>query len=179
MGFEFLKKIKWNTILVSAVIALLGLIVLTNPEAAALSICSLVGWFLVIGGVLTLIAYFSMQKINYVLFMGLIQLLPGLYIVIRPDVLVSFVSLMLGIILLVYGLACIRESMENKRFGYQHWWLNLVVGIITVLLALCVIVNPFATGSAVMMFAGAAMLVHGISNIISIAVISNDIRKMM
>ncbi len=176
---EFMKKIKWNSILISAVIALLGIIVLSNPQAAAMSICALVGWFLVIGGGLTLFAYFTLENSRYVLIMSLIQLLPGLYIVIRPDVLVSFVSVLLGIVLLVYGLACIRESFANKRFGYRHWWLGMLVGILTVFLALFVIVNPFATGSAVMMFAGVAMLIHGISNIITIIVISNDIRKMM
>lgn len=176
---DFFKKIKWNSILVSAVIALLGLIVLANPQAAALSICSLVGWFLVIGGGLTLMTYFTVAKSRYVLIMAFIQLIPGIYIVVRPDVLVSFVSVLLGVVLLVYGLACIREGMENKNFGYSHWWLNMLVGILTTVLALFVIINPFATGSAVMMFAGASMLIHGIGNIFTVIIISNDIKKMM
>ena len=177
---EFLKKIKWNTILVSAVAALLGLIIISNPEAAALSICSLVGWFLAIGGGLTLFAYLmSVDKPTYILALALIQLIPGAYIAIKPDILVNFVSLLLGIVLLIYSIACLRESVESKRQNYRHWWFTMLVGIFTLLLAICVIINPFETGSAVMIFAGISLLVHGLANIISVIIISNDIRKMM
>ena len=176
---DFLKGVKWNSILISAVIALLGFIVMLNPEAAALSVCSLIGWALLIGGGLTLGAYFTAGKSRFILIMALVQLLPGVYIVIRPDIMVKFVTLILGLILLAYGIAGIRESVENRAFGYSHWWLSLAVGILTTVLSVCVLINPFASASAVMIFAGGAMTVHGISNIITILVISNDIKKML
>lgn len=176
---DFLKSVKWTSILISAAIALLGLIVLINPESAALSVCSLVGWVLIISGGLTLGAYFTTGKSSFVLTMALIQLLPGAYIVIRPDIMVKFVTLIMGLLLLSYGIATIRESVENRGFGYNHWWLSLAVGILTTVLSICVIINPFASASTVMIFAGCAMLVHGVSNIATIIVISNDMRKMM
>lgn len=176
---DYFKSIKWNSILISAVITLLGFIVMVNPEAAALSICSLAGWVLLVGGGLTLGAYFTAGKSRFILIMSLIQIVPGVYIVIRPDIMVKFVTLILGLLLLSYGIAGIRESLENRNFGYSHWWLSLVVGILTTVLAICVIINPFASASAVMIFAGGAMAVHGISSIITIIVISNDIRRMM
>lgn len=175
---DFFKSVKWNSILISVVIAMLGFTVMLNPEAAALSICSLIGWALLIGGALTLGAYFTAGKSRFVLIMSLIQLIPGIYIIIRPDIMVKFITLILGLLLLSYGIAGIRESVENRAFGYSHWWLSLIVGILTTVLSICVIINPFTSASAVMIFAGGAMAAHGISNIITIIVISNDIRKM-
>ncbi len=175
---ELLKQIKWNVIFVSAVVALLGLIILLNPTAAALSICSLIGWFLIISGALTLASYFIIGKSNFVLIMGLIQLIPGVYIVLKPEILVNFISLFLGIIILVYGFACLREGAEYREMGYPHWWVNLIVGFITLAMGTLVIVNPFDTGAAIMMFAGASMVIHGVINIISVMIIVKDIKKM-
>ena len=96
-----------------------------------------------------------------------------------PDILVNFVSLFLGLIVLIYALANIREAKENRELGYKHWYFGLAVGIITLMLSVVVLLYPFESASAVMMLAGAAMLIHGVSNIISIIVISNDMKKMM
>ncbi len=174
----FFKQIKWNSILLSALVALLGLIVLCNPSAAAVSVCLLIGWFLIIGGASTLFAYFNFKS-RGILAVSLIQLIPGIIIVIMPDILVNFVSLFLGLIVLIYALANIREAKENRELGYKHWYFGLAVGIITLMLSVVVLLYPFESASAVMMLAGAAMLIHGVSNIISIIVISNDMKKMM
>lgn len=174
----FFKQIKWNSILLSALVALLGLIVLCNPSAAAVSVCLLIGWFLIIGGASTLVAYFNFKS-RGILAVSLIQLIPGIIIVIMPDILVNFVSLFLGLIVLIYALANIREAKENRELGYKHWYFGLAVGIITLMLSVVVLLYPFESASAVMMLAGAAMLIHGVSNIISIIVISNDMKKMM
>ncbi len=175
---NFFKQIKWNSILLSALVALLGLIVLCNPSAAAVSVCLLIGWFLIIGGASTLFAYFNFKS-RGILAVSLIQLIPGIIIVIMPDILVNFVSLFLGLIVLIYALANIREAKENRELGYKHWYFGLAVGIITLMLSVVVLLYPFESASAVMMLAGAAMLIHGVSNIISIIVISNDMKKMM
>lgn len=174
----FFKQIKWNSILLSALVALLGLIVLCNPSAAAVSVCLLIGWFLIIGGASTLFAYFNFKS-RGILAVSLIQLIPGIIIVIMPDILVNFVSLFLGLIVLIYALANIREAKENRELGYKHWYFGLAVGIITLMLSVVVLLYPFESASAVMMLTGAAMLIHGVSNIISIIVISNDMKKMM
>ena len=174
----FFKQIKWNSVLLSALVALLGLIVLCNPSAAAVSVCLLIGWFLIIGGASTLFAYFNFKS-RGILAVSLIQLIPGIIIVIMPDILVNFVSLFLGLIVLIYALANIREAKENRELGYKHWYFGLAVGIITLMLSVVVLLYPFESASAVMMLAGAAMLIHGVSNIISIIVISNDMKKMM
>lgn len=175
---NFFKQIKWNSILLSALVALLGLIVLCNPSAAAVSVCLLIGWFLIIGGASTLFAYFNFKS-RGILAVSLIQLIPGIIIVIMPDILVNFVSLFLGLIVLIYALANIQEAKENRELGYKHWYFGLAVGIITLMLSVVVLLYPFESASAVMMLAGAAMLIHGVSNIISIIVISNDMKKMM
>ena len=175
---DIFKQIKWNSILLSALIALMGLIVLCNPSAAAVSLCLLIGWFMVIGGASTLFAYFSFKS-RGLLTVSLVLLIPGIVIVIMPHVLVNFISLFFGLILLIYALANIREARENRELGYRHWYLGLAVGVLTLVLAVAVLIYPFESASAVMILAGAAMLIHGVSNIISILVISNDMKKMM
>lgn len=174
---DIFKQLKWNSILLSALIALIGLIVLFNPSAAVISLCFVIGvLMLIIGaGMLLLGSYFKMPGRN----IWLVLIVLGFIIIVLPELFANFVSLFLGLIILIYAVASIREATENKTMGYRHWYLGFIIGIITLVLSVLVLLNPFESASAVMMLAGASMLVHGISNIISILVISNDINRMM
>lgn len=114
---EWLKRTKANIILVALLTMILGLVLILWPTSSTMFICLLSGWLLLLGGILSIILYFSAPQTgpNAGLFLGLVVSALGLWTVIRPGTVVQFLSVLFGIILLIHGFLNVQDSIELKR----------------------------------------------------------------
>ena len=71
---EWLKRTKANIILVALLTMILGLVLILWPTSSTMFICLLSGWLLLLGGILSIILYFSAPQTgpNAGLFLGLV-----------------------------------------------------------------------------------------------------------
>lgn len=80
---EWLKRTKANIILVALLTMILGLVLILWPTSSTMFICLLSGWLLLLGGILSIILYFSAPQTgpNAGLFLGLVVSALGLWTV--------------------------------------------------------------------------------------------------
>ena len=70
----------------------------------------------------------------------------------------------------------IQVAVEMRRFRLGSWGLSLALGIVSILLALFLLINPFAGAKALMILIGAALILGSIQTFYSIHCISKAVK---
>lgn len=172
---NILKKTKLNLILASILTVIIGLILVLNPVNATVFICRTVGIILLATGLFITGSYFLNMGQNVggsSLIAGLIELALGIWISLRPDSFVQFLTVILGFIMLVHSFVMLQSAIEIKLFGIKRWWLLLITALLTLILGILIIISPFATIAVTMTIAGISLIADGIIGIITTILIS-------
>lgn len=172
---NILKKTKLNLILASILTVILGLILVLNPVNATVFICRTVGIILLATGLFITGSYFLNIGQNVggsSLIAGLIELALGIWVSLRPDSFVQFLTVILGFIMLVHSFVMLQSAIEIKMFGIKRWWLLLITALLTLILGIIIIISPFATIAVTMTIAGISLIADGIIGIIVTILIS-------
>lgn len=156
---------KTSTILMllGAFFALGGILALANPFAASLAVASLVGVVFLIGGALQLWFAFSDAAQPHRLwngFVGLLGVLAGVFLLADPLSGLVSLTLLLGILFLMTGIARIIGAIALK--GSPLFWLLLISGAGSVLLGILIFVwFPAAASSLLGLLLGFELIAEG------------------
>lgn len=168
--FDLLRKIRFNFVLTAVLTIVLGIMLIVAPGTAVRTIFTVVGWLLLISGAASLLtALFSKgQPVGQGdLVLGLIQVATGLVVLLRPGFLMSLVGIVVGFVLLIHGIHDIQNARESKALGYS-WKFAIGAGILTVLMGIVVMVNPFSTAATLLRLAGIFLLVDGVGDLLMV-----------
>ncbi len=166
--FEFLKKIKIGMMASAVITTVMGLVLLLNPLEVTATICSLIGWIILIFGVFGLLSYFvfNVGMVNgFELGLSIVETLLGLYIAVNPGSIVKFVFLIIAVILFVHGVEDFNTAMQMKRSGYKKWWVTFLLAAITMILGAVALAKPFESTALLLRIIGASLLFDGISDL--------------
>jgi uncharacterized membrane protein HdeD (DUF308 family) len=93
---------------------------------------------------------------------GILDLVLGLLFVIRPIESAGVLVLLLAVWLLISGIITIVQSFELRKNGEGNWWVNLLLGILTVVAAFVVLRNPISGAVAISWMIGLGCLLGAI-----------------
>ncbi len=149
---------------------IVGIILIVNSVQATVVICRVIGIILLMSGLFfTGASLLNMnspvRKFNLV--PGLIQLLLGLFITIRPDRIVGFITIVIGVVVLVQSFGILEHGLETKFLGYKLWWITALFAVVMAVLGIVIIVNPFGAVSVAMKFTGFVLIVQGITDAVT------------
>lgn len=169
------KSVKFNMSLFGVLSVLFGLVLIIYPGTAVKFICMAIGGILLIAGIYSVIIYFrnksNMGENSFftvsTLILGIIEGGVGTSILIRPEYFTSFLSMIFAIILFVHGINDISKGIRIKKFKYGNWFLPIIFGLIGIIFSAVVIWNPFATMNALMILIGVALVIDGVTEIIT------------
>ena len=104
---DFLRNIKINAVLSAIICVVLGLVLVIWPEVVGTVFCYVVGAALVLSGVAYIVSYLR-QRDNASLFqvdflMGLVFAVLGVWIIAKPDMILSLIPVLCGIVILLHG----------------------------------------------------------------------------
>lgn len=165
---ELFRRIRAHFLLNSVLTLILGIILTLSPGMAARTMVLMIGWVLVIAGVVALMASLFVRSKPLGqgdLVLGLLQLATGLVLLAKPDMLVSLCGIVLGLLLVVHGAGDIQTAREAKALGYD-WKLTIVVGVLKLLMAVLVILAPFSTAELVIRVAGICLILDGVGDLL-------------
>lgn len=146
----FFRKMQGSYIVMAVAYVVFGLSLLIKPELSTTVICYAIGAVCVIYAVANLIKYFtgSMNRMyiepDFVL--SVIICVFGIVTIVRPSVIISILPFIVGIVLVFSGLIKVQDGINLKRFNYDRWFLVLGFAVISVILGIVVLLNPFGTG---------------------------------
>lgn len=163
---DTLKKIKADVILSALVCVALGVVLLIWPSETIDIFCKVLAAGLVIIGVMNIVNYFrnrSMHPFGGVL--GVIVVIVGVWVFVRPESLVSLVPIVIGVILCVHGIQDVKLALETKENGYEKWWSMLIIAAISILFGGLCIVKAFGVVTLALQFIGIGLIYDGISDL--------------
>ena len=179
--YKKLKTIKFEIIIVSVALFVLGLLLVLFPTASQEIICKGIGVALCVWGVLRLINYFRIagNEIlgSYGLVQGVTLLAFGIFFVIKPQVIGVFLGTALAIVVIIDGILKIQYAVDFYHLESDKWWIELVGAVIMVVVGIVALFNPFSTSSALIVFIGIAFMIEGLWDFISLMRIVSVTKK--
>lgn len=174
---KLLKRSGWMSILESLVFAILGIILVCNPEGTVKAIATILGIiFIVIGGI-KLIRYFTEKGksdlYNYNLIYGLTAIVIGIVAMVYMDVIGSVFRIMVGIWILYTAILRINTSIQLKNIKSKAWIYSLVLAIIMFVAGLFVVINK----GAIVVTIGAIMIAYSVVDIIEDIIFMKNLKE--
>ena len=156
------KKLKWNLILMSLLYLALGIFLLMVPGTALNVVCYALG-----GVVLACAAVQLVFQSQLTLISGLVCLALGAFLIIRSDVVVRVLPIVFGLFVIFDSLGRIQNALELRRCEYSSWKIFLLLAVLSVVLGIVMVVDPFGTMETLVMAIGLILILEGALNLLS------------
>lgn len=138
-----------------------GLIIVLVPSLSTKVICIIAGISCILSGLTSLYNYlkrdgaklFALSIVFAILYFCL-----GLILIIFPSRVVSFVTICLGLYLLVKGALKIDYALWFRKGEEDSWKVTLASGILLIVIAIILLINPFKAGLTINQIVGAYLM---------------------
>jgi uncharacterized membrane protein HdeD (DUF308 family) len=170
-----MKTIKENigSILLSLFEIAVGILLLIEPIGFTSVIIIGIGIALLITGIISTVKYFNLEPVSAakskLLLKGLISFLVGYFCIVKYGWVVAtfpVLTILYGLGILVLGLAKIQWTADLVRAKRDKWFLAALAALLSMMLAVVILLNPFPTANAVWTFTGIALIIEGAFDIV-------------
>ena len=165
------KKLKWNLILMSLLYLALGIFLLMVPGTALNVVCCALGGVVLACAAVQLVRYFVVERgvfqSQLTLISGLVCLALGAFLIIRSDVVVRVLPIVFGLFVIFDSLGRIQNALELRRCEYSSWKIFLLLAVLSVVLGIVMVVDPFGTMETLVMAIGLILILEGALNLLS------------
>lgn len=168
-----LRSIKTGFIAVSAALIALGLWLFVCPGVSSATICVVLGAVSVLYGIIKLLGYFSNDlyclAFQFDLAVGILSIILGLLLILRPDAVLSFLPTVVGVFILVDSILRFQTSIDAKHFGMDKWWGILLISCVGAVLGTLLLFRPFESAMAMIRLIGLTLMIDGVENLVTCA----------
>lgn len=172
---------KIGYVTVSAVMAVLGLLLMLNPSFSTALIGNLTGILLMLFGVIKLIGYFSKDlyrlAFQFDLGFGALLILLGAVILSRPENLLHFLCVVTGLYVMADGLIKLQTVLDAKSFGIKSWWAILIAAALTIICGMFLLLRPAESTALLMRLLGLVLLAEAALNLITVLMTVKIVRN--
>ena len=167
---SIIQDMKQNYFVNAVIMIILGLVLVIWPHILGVMLCYLLGGALIVMGAIQLIGFLRGERLGFYnkfsMFMGIVLVLLGIWICTQPRIVLSIIPVVVGIIVLIHGLMDIQYTLDIKRTGSTKLWIALIAAILTLIVGLLLVFNPFTAYEISMIMLGIAMLYDGGSDLV-------------
>ena len=147
------KKLKWNLIVMSVLYLALGIFLLMVPGTALNVVCYALGGVVLLGAVIQLVRYFLVER---GIFQSQLTLISGLVCL-----------ALFGLFVIFDSLGRVQNALELRRCGYGSWKGFLLLALLSVVLGVVMIVDPFGAMETLVMAIGVILIIESALNLLS------------
>lgn len=144
-----------------------GVLALALPGATSIGVVLLIGWLLLISGIVQVVHAFQTKGVgNFVwkLLVAILYLAVGIYFLTHTVLSVALVTLMLAIFFFAEGITDLVAYFQNRKYSGAGW--ILVDGIVTLILGLMIWANwPAISPVALGILVGVGMIMTGVTRL--------------
>lgn len=160
---------KIGYIFISVVFCLVGILMIVLPEPSAAVIGNFCGIAMMVFGIIKLVGYFSKDlyrlAFQYDLQFGILLFVLGMIVMLKPNNVMNFLCIALGISILADGLFKIQISIDARKFGIQTWWMIFSLAILASVIGLLLVFRPAESTHILVVLLGISLLAEGILNL--------------
>lgn len=163
---------KTGYIVMSIVFSMIGVLLIAMPDISAKVIGLFVGTAMIVFGAVRLVGYFSKDlfrlAFQFDLGFGVLMLALGVIVLTKPENLMTFLGVALGISVLIDSLFKIQIALDSKQFGIKSWWLIFAMAIITGIMGLLLITHSAMGAQLLTILLGISFIIEGVLNLFTI-----------
>lgn len=160
------KNLRTASIVLSSVFTLIGFFLILNPQISEQAIGTVIGVIFIIYGIAKLVGYIfgaGLKSESFFDFIsGLLNIGIGIFVMYNHGKVLSTAAVIVGITVCFESIMKIITSFELKKSGYEKWTAEFGTGLVTALISLFIILNPFKAVMAVYITLGIALVVSGL-----------------
>ena len=152
----------------SILMIVIGIVLVLWPGHVMTTALKIIGVALLVGGVIAIVSWYRgrMRDVSFLtLAEGLLLALCGIFVLAAPKLLISIVPVAVGIVVLLNGIINLAQALDQRREGYGRWSVSLALAVLTIVLGLLVVFNPFSTMEMLVMAIGIVIIYNGVSNL--------------
>lgn len=158
-----------NYIFDGIILALLGIAMLAWPNEALKVLCYVSGGLLAVMGFIRLALFLMSSKeerLFSVLILALVQLAAGIILILQAGFFVEIFFVVTGLLLAYGAILMFVRLIQLRRVKGPMFYFSLVFGIINLIFAVLILINPEQFASFSTRLQGAALVIEGIGMII-------------
>lgn len=163
---------KIGYIVMSVMFCIAGALFIALPDISTTMIGISMGIAMIVFGIVKLVGYFSRDlfrlAFQFDLELGILLLVLGLIVLIRPDDLMTFMCIALGISILTDGLFKVQIALDSKRFGIKSWWVILALAVVAGTIGVFLIFRSAKSAQFLTVLLGVSILAEGILNLYTV-----------
>lgn len=160
---------------------ILGVLAVVTADSALKLLCYVAGALLIAAGVAAIVAYLrrspAENAANNGFVLGCILLLLGVLVIIKAGEVSLLIPFALGFLIAVNGIRELQNAIDAYRLDVRNEWLVVLLAIVNVVLGVILMVNPGFSAAVLMRVIGAVLIVSGVADFITTAVISHKNRS--
>ena len=175
------NRMIWYSIGTALITIITGIVLLLVPELSGKVLGIIVGIIFLIEGINSIYKYFHREGAklyNLNLVFGVIYAVLGVVIILVPSSVVEFITVCLGIYMIVNGASKVNYALWLKRGNEDSWLITLATGILVAIVGVLVIFNPFASLTLTKL-AGAFLIITGILDFMDTILFKNRSKEIM
>lgn len=181
---ELFNKVKNLSIITIVASVVIGAVLLIKPDEALQFVSIACGAAMITLGIASWIYYFAKDKSLFLAGLGTIVLVVGIFVCIKYESIVSFLLFFFGLFILVSGIINLLTSFRSRKYGLGSWAVSLVLSVLTVILGIVILVNPFNSMLSIIRLLGVGLLIYAVVDIITFvqvkkvaSIIKNEINE--
>ena len=177
---KVLNKLMIGSIVMSAILALLGIVLLVVPDISWIVISYTLATLLIVGGIYLL--FFGYKDVLGIRVFdgvtpGIISFLLGLIIFLRPIAFAPLVPLILGVWFITTGAIRIRLAMSLRMVKDEMWFVTLLMALLTLACGLLLIFNPLTSILLLTQVVGIITIIYALADIIDVVIFKTKLEK--
>ncbi len=173
---EFFKKLKWDSIIVSLLTIIIGVLCIVMPSEAGDLLLIIFGSMLIAIGATLFVRFFTTDRLfaSQIMIMAVVSIVLGVMCLVQRSALQSILTILLGLYIVIDSLSSIGDSIYLGKAKVSGWFVLFLLSILSCGLGIVVMFSTFDT---VMIFAGVSLLIEGVKRFALTLTFSNKIRS--
>ncbi|NLA63123.1 MAG: HdeD family acid-resistance protein [Bacteroidales bacterium] len=175
MNNLFFKRIKQSVkhwyihLIIGLIFIAIGLWVFASPIQSYAALTIIFSISFLISGIMEIFFATSNRKVlenwGWTLALGVFTALVGIMLIANPAISALTLALYVGFMLMLRSFWAIGSAFDLKDYGVKGWGVSLFIGILGVLFAALLILNPAFGGMTLVIWTGLALIVSGTFNL--------------
>ena len=179
---NILREQRRSSMVAAVVTILMGLLLIFVPNRSIQLLCALLGGALMLTGVIYIFGWLSKHRQTgfpvWFLLPGVILVALGLWLCTNPASVVLLIQYIFAAILIFHGIIDLQGAVSLMRQGWDRWWMDLLLAVLTLLLGILIIINPFGANELLMTVIGVSLVFDGVSDLTLIHRLTKAFREM-
>lgn len=176
---NLLKKSGWTDVIVSAIFAIIGILMIVKTDAATKIISYILGGIFIVVGLVKIVDYFiakgNYDFYNYDLIYGIIAIIIGLITILCGDAIGAMFRIMIGVWIMYSGLIRLTLSLKLHAAKSKTWIVSLLMAL---LMIACGIYITFTQG-AIILTIGIIMVIYSVMNLIESVIFIKNVNEIL